>query len=251
MKTPLQRRLYALTLTALCFFFTCAATASKTVFKLTTEENPPFNFTDEKTGKFVGIGTEMVKEIFERAHLKYKIVPLPWSRAYNLALQSANTCVFMTAFTPERVSLFKWIGPFTKVEWVVYGKAGTTVKVNSIDDLKSLRVGGYRDDAPVMFLQKREVKFDLVTSDGLNPRKLKEGRIDVWITNSTRGPLLAKKQGIEDFTKLYTIGVINHYLACNKQIEESAFNALNKAVKEIWSEGLLAKTANRYLHAEL
>ena len=247
MKTRLQKRLFAF---IFAFLSTLPSYGSPT-FKLTTEENPPFNFTDEKTGKFVGIGTEMVKEIFKRADIKYSIVPLPWSRAYNLALQSANTCVFMTALTPEREALFKWIGPFTKVEWVVYGKPGTDIKINDIKDFKYLRVGGYREDAPVIFLQKQGVEFDLVTVDKLNPRKLKEGRIDVWVTNSSRGPLLAKKQGLNDLKKLYTLRVINHYLACNKQLNDATLNALNKEVKALWTEGLLSKTTHRYMRADL
>ena len=193
----------------------------------------------------------MIETIFKRAGIQYNIVPLPWSRAYNLALNTANTCVFMTAFTPERENLFKWIGPFTQVEWVVYAKPGSKIVVDDVSDLKSLRVGGYRDDAPVGFLQKKGIVFDLVTNDSLNPRKLKEGRIDVWITNSTRGPLLAKKQGIHELSKLYTIRVIRHYLACNKQLQETVLNQLSKEVRTLWAEGTLTKASSRTLRAEL
>lgn len=234
---------------SLCLFYSPAM--ARVEFQLTSEENPPFNYTDEISGKFVGIGTELVQEIFKRAGFKYKIITMPWARAYNLALKENRTCVFMTAFTPERESLFKWVGPFTSVEWVVYGKPDSKIKVTGVEDLKKMRIGGYREDAPVVFLQKQGVHFDLVTADSLNPKKLQAGRIDAWVTNSTRGPVLARKQGQLQLLKLYTIRIINHYLACNKGTEDQSLADLNKEVKAIWSEGLVDKTTSKYMGAGL
>jgi len=231
----------------ICLSLFCSLSAAGLAeFQLTTEENPPFNFTDEKSGKFVGIGTEMVKEVFKRADLKYTIIPLPWSRAYNLALKNPRTCVFMTAFTQEREPLFKWVGPFTSVEWVVYGRADKNLKVKGVSDLKKLRVGGYQDDAPVVFLQKQGVKIDLVIEDELNPRKLQLDRIDAWVTNSTRGPLLAKKLGFPPMQKIYSIKAVDHYLACNKKIDDATVTILNREVKVLRSEGFLTEATNRY-----
>lgn len=220
---------------------------AKIEFQLTSEENPPFNYTDEKSGKFVGVGTELVREVFRRAGIKYTMTAMPWVRAYQLALKNPRTCVFMTAFTAEREPLFKWVGPFTRTEWVVYGKVDTKIQVKTVEDLKKIRIGGYREDAPVTFLQKQGVEFDLVTADNLNPKKLQTGRIDGWVTNRTRGLMLAKRQGISQLNKLYTIKVTNHYLACNKGIEESSLAELNRVVKTLWAEDLINKTMSKYM----
>lgn len=220
--------------------------ASLNEFQLTTEENPPFNFTDSKTGKFVGIATELLEEAFKRASVSYTITPLPWSRAYNLALNNKRTCVFVTAFTEDRKPLFKWVGPLTSVEWVVFGRAGKKYEVKSIDDLKKIRVGGYQDDAPTVFLKKQGVKIDIVIEDELNPRKLHMDRIDAWVTNNIRGPLLAKKLGFPPMQKIYSIKTIDHFLACNKATDDATIAALNQKVKALRAEGFITEATNRY-----
>ncbi len=207
--------------------------------QLVSEENPPFNYTDEKSGKFIGIETEMVEKVFKRAGVKYSMTSMPWLRAYNSALGENNTCVFMTAQTGERLPLFKWVGPFLDVEWVVYQKKGVDLKVSSIEDLKKLRVGGYFGDGPVVFLQGKGVEMDLVQNDALNPKKLEKGRIDAWVTNSVRGPLLAKKQGVTELKKLLSLKVITHFVACNKGVADSTIEALNREVKKLKASGFI------------
>lgn len=207
------------------------------LIQLASEENPPFNYTDEKTGEFVGVGTGLVKELFKRADMKYEITSGPWARSYNNALNNKNTCVFMTAITDERKPLFKWVGPFLKVEWVIYAKANSPLKISSIEDLRKLRVGGYIEDAPVTFLQKQGIEFDLVPRDELNPKKLELNRIDVWVTNNVRGPLLAEKAGVTNMKKVYAFKDINHYLACNKKMPDEVINRLNSELAQMKSKG--------------
>lgn len=46
---------------------------------LLTEENPPFNFTEE--GRLVGMSSEIVLEAARRANLPVKTEVLPWDEA--------------------------------------------------------------------------------------------------------------------------------------------------------------------------
>lgn len=222
-----------------------AHASTSTDFRLMTEENPPFNYTDQKSGKFVGIGTEMVEEIFNRAGYRYAIVSAPWLRTYNSAMNERQTCAFMTARTEERDPLFKWVGPFMRVEWVVYG-LNSGVTASSVEDLKNLRVGGYNGDGPSVLLQSKGIKLDLVTSDELNPKKLQTGRIDAWVTNSVRGPLLAKKQGLRNLRKLFALKVINHFVACNKGIDDADIQSLNRQLQSLRTRGGFDSIVRKY-----
>ena len=81
---------------------------------LTTEDYPPFNIVDPKTGVVTGVATEKVQEMMRRADQRYTITPFPWSRAFQMGQKVPNTCVFSTTRTPERENLFKWVGPLVK-----------------------------------------------------------------------------------------------------------------------------------------
>ena len=215
------------------------------MFRLNTEENPPFSYSDEKTGQHMGIELELVEEVFKQADIPYQIVTLPWPRAYQEAMNERNTCVFMTAQTEDRMGLFKWVGPFLKVEWVIYGRPDETRKINSIEDLKKWRVGGYISDAPAEYLKNRGVPVDFVTIDALNPKKLDQGRIDAWATNNVRGPLIAKKISVK-LKQLYSLRVISHYVACNRSIDQKTVDSLNRKVQRVKAQGLFEKKILKY-----
>ncbi|BBQ54171.1 hypothetical protein WP2S18C03_32520 [Aeromonas veronii] len=74
-----------------------------------TEDYPPFNMQGEG-GKIVGLSTEVVEELFKRAGVEYKITLMPWKRAYEDTLSTPNTALYSTTRTPERETLFKWVG---------------------------------------------------------------------------------------------------------------------------------------------
>src|SRR6202035_2593591 len=84
---------------------------------LTTEEYPPYNMLDERTKEPTGITVDKVVELMHRAHEPFTMISYPWSRAYRLALQMEDTCVFSTSRTPEREALFTWVGPLAQSDW--------------------------------------------------------------------------------------------------------------------------------------
>jgi len=94
--------------------FVCKPCAALT---LTTEEYPPFKLLDEHTKEPIGITVDKVVELMHRAHEPLTIASYPWALAYQLALQSEDTCVFSTSRTPEREALFTWIGSLAKRDW--------------------------------------------------------------------------------------------------------------------------------------
>jgi polar amino acid transport system substrate-binding protein len=70
----------------------CAAAPATADMRITTEEYPPFNLTDN--GRVTGISTEIVRKIFDMTHIPYHIEMLPWQRAYTTAIEEKDTCVY-------------------------------------------------------------------------------------------------------------------------------------------------------------
>jgi hypothetical protein len=93
----------------LSFFFGFGtSTAAEEELLVMTEEFPPFNFQEDKTIK--GLSTQIVKELFNRANLKYRIELVPWKRAYNTTLNRPNTLIYTMAKTDSRKNKFHWVG---------------------------------------------------------------------------------------------------------------------------------------------
>jgi len=98
-----------LMLTLLC----CSASAmaaDAAHLKLLTEDYPPFNMADSG-GRVIGLSTDIVRQLLQRAGISYDVELLPWVRAFNRAVLEPNTCVYSTTRTEQREHQFKWIGP--------------------------------------------------------------------------------------------------------------------------------------------
>ncbi len=80
--------------------------------RLLTEDAPPMSFLRE--GRVEGMSVEVVRELARRLGDEIKIELVPWTRAYLLAQQQADTAVFSTVRTPEREALFRWVGPLVR-----------------------------------------------------------------------------------------------------------------------------------------
>jgi len=191
-----------------------------------------------ENGRVTGHAAEKIHEIMRRTGADYSIALLPWKRAYLLALSQASTCVFMTARTAEREALFKWIGPISQTDWVLYGRASRTFGIKTLDDAKGLRIGGYNGDVRGEYLAARGYLVDFVQNDESNPKKLMLDRIDLWV-NSTRSsrPLLAKLGLTGKIVPLVTFQRAKLYLACHLSVADTTVARMEAALKAMETDG--------------
>ena len=212
---------------------------------LTTENYPPFNMQEEGSQRIVGISTDIVRRVMVRAGIKYSIKFLPWQRAYAMALQQPDTCVFSTTITEERKPKFKWVGPLVSNDWVFFGRADSDLRIRSLNDARGYVIGGYKGDATALFLERQGFRLDLASHDQVNPAKLAAGRFDVWATGNYLGPYLARQAGVE-IKPLFTFKETVLGLACNRSLEGGLVQRLNAILQELIDEGGVAEVAARY-----
>jgi polar amino acid transport system substrate-binding protein len=138
---------------------------------LVTEENPPFNYTEQ--GKVAGMSTEIVAELGKRSAIPFQIQSMPWEQAYIAAQRDKETCIYSTARLENREQLFSWIGPIAENQWVLIGKGDFTGNIKTVEDARKYRVGVVAKDAKIEFLMTKGVT-DLreVSNDGLIPPRL-------------------------------------------------------------------------------
>lgn len=207
-----------------------------------TEDYPPFNM--QKDSNTVGISTDILRGAFQKAGIDYKISMFPWARAYDMATNDANTCVYSTTRTEEREGLFKWVGPLVRNDWVLFGRVDSP-KLTSLNDAKNYTIGGYQGDALTNYLKAQGLKVDEANADRLNPQKLQAKRIDYWAAGAALGPYVASREGVTGLVPELQIKETQMFLACNKGVSDEVVTKLNAAIKQMMDDGTV-KTINAH-----
>lgn len=212
---------------------------------LTTESYPPNQMM--VNGQLTGLVTDKVREMMARARIDYRILILPWLRAYSMAQTQANHCVFNTAHTPDRDKLFKWVEPVTYADWTLFGLAGRQFTINTLEDARRYVIGTYNGDVRDDYLKERGFTVDTAIEEALNPRKLMAQRIDLWAANRLVGNDLLRKAGLtRQIVPVHTFFRVTGGLACNLATPDTVIISLRQALAGMISDGTTAKIEQRY-----
>jgi polar amino acid transport system substrate-binding protein len=212
---------------------------------ITTEASAPSSMLQD--GRVIGFNTDKIREIMARAGIEYTIDVLPWKRAYTLALQRRDGCVFSTTRTPEREHLFKWVGPTDEATWVLKGRADRGFQLRTLEDARPYRIGTYNGDSRDHFLRERGFKVDPAPDDLHNPRKLMFDRIDLWATDARTGnTLVAENRWREQIVTVLAFHRTWAYLACNREVPDALIARMNAAAEAMGRDGTMRRIERKY-----
>jgi len=243
--TPLFRPLFAL-----AALFAWAGTAPAVTLSFLTEENPPFNYTEN--GKIVGSATEIVQQISNRSGHPAAIEMLPWDVAYGRAQSEKNVCIFATAGRDLRERLFLWVGPIATNYWALFGKGDFAVPIRALKDLAPYRIGAVTRDAKGEYLRENAItNLRFVRDDRDNPPRLllpadNPDHIDLWITGLYGGRGVAKAAKVADVKLVFLAKEEPLYLACNPQTDRNVVKSLSDALETLRADGSLARINSLY-----
>lgn len=102
-------------------FFSALSTFANTEDVLIVTENyPPFNYKED--GDVKGIATERVRQIMDKSGLSYRILLLPWTRAFAMATSqnTDNVLIYSLTRTPEREAQFEWLAKISPADSYLY-----------------------------------------------------------------------------------------------------------------------------------
>src|SRR5215467_12523382 len=220
-------------LATIALFSLILAAPAARALTLVTEENPPFNYTEQ--GKVVGLSTEIVSELGRRSGIPLQIRSMAWEDAYVTAQRDKDTCVYSTARQENRERLFTWIGPIATNQWVLIGKNDFAGSVAKVEDARKYRVGVVGRDAKVEFLMGKGVT-DLreVKDDALVPPRLMLGRddpnhLDLWATSAYGARRTAARANVKDIKIVLNLSRVPLFLACGRNTAPDTVRALNQA----------------------
>ncbi|OZG71603.1 amino acid ABC transporter substrate-binding protein [Hahella sp. CCB-MM4] len=228
------------------------ALADPEVFNLVTENFPPFNMSlngneFEHDEEYIGgLSTEVVQELFHRAKYPYRMKLRNWNYAYNFVQRNPYRGVFGTELTEARQPMFKWVGPIANNDWVLFALEDSKIQLKTLEDAKAYRIGCYKDDSRAQFLKDSGFKAAELDDDGLNPKRLRDKEIDLWISSTVSGYYYARKAGITNIKPVFTIRSTNLYLAMNKDTPDAYIDKLNGILWEMKEEGVIEKIAAKY-----
>nr|WP_288256089.1 ABC transporter substrate-binding protein [uncultured Pseudomonas sp.] len=219
---------------------------------LLTENLPPFNMSVAGTNYarddgVTGISSDILRAVCERAQVQcQQILRFPWQRVYQQTLDDAGYGLFSTARTAEREGLFKWVGPIASNEWVLFSKGDSSIQLNSLDDARRYRIGGYKGDAKTQFLLDRGLEVQTALRDSENVKKLERGQIDLWVTSNQAGRFVARQEGLENLKAVQNLHTADLYLALNLQTPDELVQKLQSALDSLRAEGALRSIEARY-----
>jgi polar amino acid transport system substrate-binding protein len=233
--------------TAICIglLMSTAVWGQTPTMHLLTEQYPPFNMVLDN-GQVGGMSTDVVRELFKRAKLPYRIELQPWIRAFNTAVMENNTCVYSTTRTDNRERQFKWVGPLVENTWALYGGPASPKGIYALEDARKYVIGGYSGDAESQYLIGLGFNVELTPTDDLNIRKLAVGHIDFWASSKPRGDYLIKLQKISNIKMLLTFNNVFLYLACNPNVPDITIRRLNDTLSVMQHDGFYDKLRKHY-----
>lgn len=193
-------------------------------------------------GELTGASVEMVREIMRRIGKSYPITVAPWARGYDFALNEPNVVLFATTRTKERESLFQWVGPIIRIQWVFVARKVDGLVINSLEDAKKVGgIGTYKDDAREQEL-KRLGFTNLVSKWGIvnNYKMLEEGRLDLVAASSVNYTTPMRQAGVDpdDYEIVYSWQTNDLYIAFSKQTPASIVQEWREAFESMRQDGM-------------
>lgn len=215
-----------------------------------TEENPPFNFTEN--GKLTGMSTDVLAEMSRRAKVPAKFEMRAWGDAYEAAQKQSSTCIYSTARLENRERIFKWAGPIATDTWGLFAKSGFKDEIRTLADARSYRIGGVLNDAKVEWLKQNAVtNIVTVREDKLIPPMLTLNRkqlnaADLWVVGVYAGKTIAARANAGDIKLVLKIKEERMWLACNPAVANSTIKALAQALADMKKDGTYVKITQAY-----
>lgn len=236
-----------------CFVFCCPTTfaQNQALVSLTLycEEDKPLQFYDDNK-KLTGLTVEIVQEIQRRLGNTDSIQVVPWSRGTYMLNNRPNTMLFSMARTPERERLYQWIGPILSIEYGLYIRADSNIKITSLEDAKNIGlIGVYRDDIRDQTLTRLGFSnLDRASSNISSFKKLMIGRIAAYADAKKGFGISANNAGYQssDVKLAYDLFKTQLYIAASKNTDAAIVAKWNSTLEEMKKDKTFSKLRKKY-----
>jgi polar amino acid transport system substrate-binding protein len=214
---------------------------------ITTEYLYPLNVSDKEGDAIYGQSADKVHELFKRSQIPYQIKMMSWNRAFELARNNSDTCVFSTARIKERESSFHWIGPIATGNWAVFGSPDKLGKITRLEDIKRSSIGTEVGNVSVPYLSEKGFRMVTSIETATTFKNVAWGRIDYATAGDIHGKKIVMDNHLEDkVVWLFNYQTSDYYLACNLKMDVETISQLNLKLREMKADGTYKNIDNKY-----
>ena len=217
--------------------------------QLLTEDAPPMSFL--RAGQVDGMSAEVVRELANRLGEEIRIELVPWTRAYQLAQQQADTAVFSTVRTPEREALFRWVGPLVRGQTRFYSLKSSQLQVRDLQE--AARIG------PIA-VPREWYTYQTLKAHGLDNvygtsssrqmiSLLKHGRASLIATEdiTLAQELAAGGLALDQVQAHYSFMSSDYYIAFSPQTDAARVQRWQTELESMQADGSLRRIVQRWL----
>jgi len=232
---------------------TCSVGAQQLM--VLTEERPPYNY--QEGDEIMGLSTEIVRAVLNKAGIEAKFRLYPWTRAYKMASERENALIYSIVRSPEREELFKWVGPLVpSVRIFLYKlKDRTDIVIDALDDAKQYTIGVTQEDSMHQYLLgegfEEGKQLAVVTKDEQSMEKLFRGRVDLIAEGELSIPLRMKSLDlpVEQVEKVFLLAEWNDilYMAFSQQTPDELVERARTAFEQLNADGTIDGIIGKYL----
>jgi polar amino acid transport system substrate-binding protein len=219
------------------------------VFQLVTEEYPPVTFVTQ--GKPSGFVTDMVREIAARQGIPADIRLTSWKNAYNMALLYPKVVLFSAERTPERESLFHWVGPVGRNSAILYARKGSGVRIGSLAEARNVAAIGTTTNWFTEQQLKDEGFTNLLSSPDPrdNVRQLMNGDVQLSVFTDITVPEIVREAGynMADLEPVFTVGRTYFYIALSRDTPAEVVAAWQSTLGQLKQDGTFERIYRSYL----
>ena len=209
------------------------------VFKVYTEQSPPYNFLEN--GQVKGYSTRLVEKLFTQNGHQISdntIQLLPWARGYHNVLNQENSMLYSMVRTPEREALFQWVGPIGKMTLGIIAKKSTQMKVTTLESLRQYKIATIPDTASekaLIDMGLRVENFERFSNRTSQLKKLQENRVDAIAFSVEAAFSLLKEMGcdVSEYEVVYVLKESDLYFAFSKNTSPKMISSLNETLKTL------------------
>lgn len=208
----------------------CAA-AEITIMK---EDYGQFHYKTDRLGQSQSddtndVTTQRVRQILDKADVDYRIQLRTWPISYRRAANRPDYGIFPLEKTPEQMDTFTFVGPLATYKWVVYIRSNSDLRIDSLDDLRGLDMGGYQNSSFTRYLTEQGIEVDELPFDALNLKKLTLGYIDAWATYDVNAERIAREAHYPTPKAAWVVKSVDIYLGINRETDKKLLGAIMDA----------------------
>lgn len=231
-------------LTLLASLYSPPSKAEQSI-KVVAAEFPPL--TTNVGGQPGGVVLEVVREAGRRAGIPLEFTFLPWLRAQREVQSNKDVLIIPFTRTPDREAQYQWVAPVLEFHTVLVTLADPPA---SIEEARKLVVGyvrgtSFKDEAD----QARFPHVEETNDDVTNAKKLKLGRIGLWMTTDLMALGVYREAGFDPAELKYgpKLGPVKiSYVAASRDFPKETARRIADAINQMKADGSYQAIVKRY-----